>query len=238
MALEMILFDLDGTLLPMDQDRFIQLYFQSLAAHLSPYGYDAKGLFAAVQAGIGAMVQNDGAMINEDAFWQAFRRTSGRDGRADLPLFDAYYQQHFVFAKGGCGYDPQAAECIAWLKQKGLRLALATNPFFPATATRQRIQWAGLNPEDFEIITTFENSRFCKPNPQYYRQLAQDLRIAPERCLMVGNDAWEDLIAEQTGMKVFLLIKGLLNKPGIDITPYPQGDFEDLKHYILSLLGE
>jgi len=31
----------------------------------------------------------------------------------------------------------------------GFRVALATNPIFPAIATEKRIRWAGLTPEDF-----------------------------------------------------------------------------------------
>ncbi len=41
--LKTILFDLDGTLLPMDQDEFIRDYFQRLAQKVSPLGYEPKG---------------------------------------------------------------------------------------------------------------------------------------------------------------------------------------------------
>ncbi|MBE5787393.1 MAG: HAD family hydrolase [Clostridiales bacterium] len=235
MALKAILFDLDGTLLSMDQDAFIRLYFQALCAHLAPRGYDPQGVINAVQTGIGAMVQNTGERKNEPVFWDAYRRQTGRDAQTDLPLFEEYYQNHFVQTRASCGVMPGATECIRHLKAQGFRLVLATNPIFPAAATLQRIQWAGLCPEDFEWITTYENSRFCKPNPDYYRQLAKDLQLQPEECLMAGNDALEDMIAQKTGMKVFLLTKGLLNKKNLDIHPYPQGDFDDLKRYITSL---
>lgn len=35
-----ILFDLDGTLLPMDQEVFVKDYLNRLAAKMIPYGYD------------------------------------------------------------------------------------------------------------------------------------------------------------------------------------------------------
>ena len=35
-----------------------------------------------------------------------------------------------------CGYHPAAAEIVHRLKEKGLRVALATNPIFPARATQ------------------------------------------------------------------------------------------------------
>ena len=43
----------------------------------------------------------------------------------------------------------------------GLRVALATNPIFPEAAIKSRIRWAGLEPEDFELYTTYENIGFA-----------------------------------------------------------------------------
>ena len=39
-----IFFDLDGTLLPMDQDVFIKAYFGALAKKLAPRGYAPDAL--------------------------------------------------------------------------------------------------------------------------------------------------------------------------------------------------
>ena len=94
---------------------------------------------------------------------------------------------------------------------------------------------AGLNPEDFRLVTTYENSRFSKPNPRYYEDLLTQLGVAPEECLMIGNDADEDMIAESLGMKVFLLTDHLINRNGADISAYPNGNFSDLISYIDSL---
>lgn len=52
-----ILFDLDGTLLPMDQDEFTKGYFRLLAAKLAPYGYEPKTLIDTIWAGTAAMVK-------------------------------------------------------------------------------------------------------------------------------------------------------------------------------------
>ena len=91
---------------------------------------------------------------------------------------------------------------------------LATNPFFPAIATHKRVRWAGLEPEEFAFITTYENSSYCKPNLEYFRQLLDALGLQPEECVMVGNDALEDTAAAQLGIPVFLLTDCLLNKKG------------------------
>ena len=72
MKLTTILFDLDGTLLPMDNDAFTKGYFKLLAAKLAPHGYEPKQLVDAIWAGTAAMVKNDGTQSNEEAFWKKF----------------------------------------------------------------------------------------------------------------------------------------------------------------------
>ena len=127
---------------------------------------------------------------------------------------------------------PQAAEAVKRAKALGFRTVLATNPIFPAVATESRVRWAGLQPEDFALITTYEDTRHCKPNPDYYRDILERLRLSPEECLMVGNDATEDLAAASAGLEVFLLTDCLINREGKDLTPYPHGGFEELLAYL------
>ena len=230
-----ILFDLDGTLLPMDQEVFVRDYLGRMAAFLAPHGYDPQLLTKAVWAGTGAMVKNDGKAINEDVFWQVFNSAVGRDAKQDLALFEEFYRTEFQKAKDSCGFNPAAVEAIRQIKDMGYRLILATNPLFPAIATYSRIRWAGLNPEDFELVTTYENSRFCKPNPDYYREILGKIALDCSQCLMVGNDVGEDMVAGKLGMKTFLLTDCLINKDAEDITQYPNGSFPELLHYIRSL---
>ncbi|MBQ8598161.1 MAG: HAD family hydrolase, partial [Lachnospiraceae bacterium] len=205
MSIKVVLFDLDGTLLPMDQDLFVKSYFGLLAKKLAPYGYETEKLIPAIWQGTGAMVKNDGTKKNEEAFWKAFSAIFGDKVMDDLPVFDEFYQKEFAGAKEACGVNPKAAEVIGLLKEKGMRCALATNPIFPAVATENRIRWAGLSPDDFEFYTTYETCRYCKPNPKYYEDIVEKLGVKAEECLMVGNDVTEDMIAESLGMQVFLL---------------------------------
>ena len=121
---------------------------------------------------------------------------------------------------------------MAKLKAAGYRVLLATNPIFPAIATENRIRWAGLEPEDFELYTTYENSCHCKPNPDYYRDILDRLALDPAECLMVGNDATEDTAAELTGMQVFLLTDCLINKENKDLSRWPHGGFDELEKFI------
>ena len=233
MALTTILFDLDGTLLPMDNDVFVKTYFGLLAKTLAPHGYEAKALVDAVWAGTAAMVANDGRQTNEVVFWEKFAGVFGERVYGDKPVFEAFYANEFQNARSVCGFNPQAAQTIRRAKELGLRLVLATNPLFPAIATRSRIRWAGLNPEDFEWITTYENIGFCKPNPEYYREILRRIGVSPENCLMVGNDVTEDMAAMELGMGGFVLTDCLINREGKNLDDYPHGGFPELTEYLL-----
>ena len=230
-----VLFDLDGTLLPMDQDKFVQSYIGRMAKKLAPHGYDPELLTKGLWKGTGAMVKNDGTQTNEELFWQVFNGVMGKDCRGDEPLFTDYYENEFQQVAGDCGFDERAAKAIRQIRALGYRVALATNPLFPAIATQSRAKWAGLEIDDFDLITTYENSRFCKPNPEYYRQILATLNLKPENCVMVGNDVSEDMIAEKLGIRVFLLTDCILNKENKDIDRYPQGSFPELMDFIRGL---
>lgn len=237
MAINTVLFDLDGTLLPMDQDEFVKAYFGALAKKLSGHGYEPEKLIATVWQGTKAMVQNDGSCTNEEAFWKVFTACYGEGSREDIPVFDAFYRGEFQKVQQVCGFAPESAEIIRFLKERGVQVILATNPIFPAVATQSRIRWAGLEPEDFSHITTYENSRFCKPNLAYYQQICEELSIAPSQCLMVGNDVEEDMVTQQLGMDTFLLMPCLLNRKDLDISRFRRGDFSDLAAYLRSIFS-
>ena len=235
MSITTVLFDLDGTLLPMDQDIFIKRYFGLLAQKLAPHGYDPEKLIQAVWAGTKAMVMNNGKVANKEAFWITCDATLGCEASKDADIHIEFYRNEFNQVQEVCGFEPMAAQIVHSLKDRGYRVVLATNPLFPSIATQNRIRWAGLQPEDFEYITTYENSHYCKPNPDYYREILEQLHLQPEECLMVGNDVGEDMIAQQLGMKVFLLTDCLINKAGADISQYPNGGFSELANFFNAL---
>lgn len=233
MKITTVLFDLDGTLLPMDQNVFVKAYFGGIAKKLAPHGYEPQKLIDTIWAGTAAMVKNDGRENNETVFWRTFAGIFGVErARRDYPLFEEFYRECFDEVSKSCGYNPAARRIIDLLAQNGIRRVLATNPIFPSIATEKRMAWAGLSPKDFEFFTTYENSCHCKPNLDYYRDILKEIGCRPEECLMVGNDVGEDMIAEKLGMQVFLLTDCLINKNGEDLDAYPHGDFSALAEYL------
>ena len=236
--LKAVLFDLDGTLLPMDQKIFTKAYFGRLIRRICPLGYTPETFLTAMQAGIDAMVENDGSRANESAFWEAFAAVCGESVLEHLPIFERFYEEEFDEIAGSCGHSPKAAETVRALTARGIRVALATNPLFPRIATEKRIRWAGLTPEDFELYTTYEDIGTCKPNPAYYTTVLGRIGLGPDDCIMVGNDVSEDMIAgARAGLRGFLVTDCLINTPNADINDYPHGSFDELTSYIEELLA-
>lgn len=232
MGIKTILFDLDGTLLPMDLNVFIKGYFEKMIQWLTPYNYDPDQLYNTFWLGNRAMMLNDGSITNERAFWNAMESVYGQQAKASLPILEDFYTEEFTKLQSICGFQPLAAEIVHTLQNKGYQLILATNPLFPQQATHWRVRWAGLTPEDFELITTYENSRYCKPNLEYFRELMRIHNLKAEDCLMIGNDVSEDMVVTELGMEVFLVTDCLINKKGKDISQYRNGNFEELKNFI------
>jgi len=233
-----VLFDLDGTLLPMDQNAFVEGYFGYMVRMMAPHGYEGEKLIRTIWAGTAVMVKNNGSCSNEEAFWRYFTSVYGEAARKDIPLFEEFYATEFQKARSICSYTPKAAQTLRLVHALGAGAVLATNPLFPAVATESRIRWAGLEPEDFLLYTTYENIGFCKPNPDYYREILRRLRLKPEDCIMVGNDTGEDMIAETLGMKTFLLTDCLINTRNADIEIWPHGGYEELLLFLGTELGE
>ena len=235
MKITTVLFDLDGTLLPMDQDEFVRSYFKLLAKKVAPLGYDPASLIDNIWAGTAAMVKNDGSRKNEEAFWAQFAKFYGDKVYDDIPVFDKFYSEEFNLAKDVCGFAPNAKKIVDGLRERGFEVVLATNPIFPPVATLSRISWAGLSAESFSLITNYSNSSYCKPNPKYYEEILSKIGKTPEECLMVGNDVEEDMVAQSLGMKVFLLTDCIINKKDRDISVYPHGGFDDLAAYLQTI---
>ena len=232
MALKAVLFDLDGTLLPMDMETFVGGYLKLLAKKMAPYGYEPEALTGAIWAGTEDMLRNHGHGTNYEVFWRRFKEFYPDVSSRDEELFDEFYANEFSAARDFCGFAPQARETLDLCHSLGLRTALATNPLFPAVATYNRLGWAGLRPEDFEVITTYEDQDYVKPSREYYLGVLGKMGLEPGDCLMVGNDTGEDSPAEQVGMTLFLLTPCMIDRAGMGPAPWPHGDFADLLRWL------
>ena len=220
-----VLIDLDGTLLPMNQDEFLNGYFKVIGKKFKDY--DVQKIMVSLNKGINAMLHNDGVATNEKVFWEVFFNDLDNDEKIADIFFDMYkneFQSLIKYTKPTL----KAKKLVDLMKRKGLNIYVCTNPLFPTIATYSRLKWANLNPEDFNHITTYENSSYCKPNINYYIEVLEKFDLDPKECIMIGNDVLEDLVVNKLGIKTFLLTDNLINTRDIDFVSDYEGNFDQL----------
>ena len=227
-----VLIDLDGTLLPMDFDVFLNGYIKSISSKASKIGLTKESFGKGLWAGIVKMMQNDGTKTNEDAFWNAFCFVTGVNKKDSDLVLNEYYNSEFNEVKKYCGFNKNAKILIDKLSANGYNLILATNPLFPKMATINRLKWAGVDYDSFSYVSTYENSSFCKPNLNYYLEILNKLSLKAEECLMIGNDVLDDMVTLNLNMQAFLLTDCLINKNDEDINKFNNGNFEDLFKFL------
>ncbi|MGN0158372.1 MAG: HAD family hydrolase [Brotaphodocola sp.] len=235
MKYEAILFDLDGTLLPMDNDYFLKGYFHLLGQVGIDCGYKEGTFLAAMNRGVCAVVKNDGSCTNENRFWNTAAEFLGKGFYRHKDKFEYFYRNEFYRAKRFTEPTGLAEKAVNIARRKARKVILATSPLFPASGVYARMEWAGLRPEQFDWITDYSNSCTCKPNPWYYREITKKLELDPKKCLMIGNNVQEDVeAASAAGMDSFLVTDCLINKTGEKVD-CPQGSFEAMMEYLEAL---
>ncbi|MBQ5398040.1 MAG: HAD family hydrolase [Ruminococcus sp.] len=231
--LKYIFFDLDGTMLPMNQEDFIKVYFTALCERFCPVlKLDNETLIKYIWKSTSSMIKNDGSEPNIKAFWRTFAKLYGKEILGYVKEFDNFYQNEFFSTKKASGYNPNVPEAIKTLRRKGYTLVAATNPLFPEIAINTRLGWAGVGKEDFALVTTYENSSTCKPNPKYFEEIMGKLKAEPKECLMVGNDVDEDILSsKKAGMSSYLITDCLINKSSTDYSEFKNGTMRDFLSY-------
>ena len=230
-----ILFDMDGTLLPMDEDVFTKGYFKLLAQKLCPLGIGPEELIDAVWDGTKCMYKNDGSKTNEQVFWDRFTEKTGLDYKPFYAASNDFYPNEFHGAKVFAEENPLAKVAVELAHEKAEKVVLATNPLFPMTGQVARLSWMNLTPEDFDLVTSYEECSFTKPNPKYFEKVCEIIGVSPKDCLMIGNSEDEDMhAAAALGMDTYL-VEGFV-KPS-KTAPYTgkKGTFDEMLEYLKSL---
>lgn len=198
-----VLFDLDDTLIIADNLKLMDAYFEDVAKRFLPQLSAETVRRQIVNSTLHLMGADDGQRLAVDRFADHFFSSLGLP--ADMSVFEEYYDDEYArlgrFARPALG----AREAVQEALNLGLRVVLATNPVFPLKAIKQRLAWGGLEDIPWDSIASLENMHYSKPQPGYYLEIAQNLNLQPDKCLMVGNDPVNDLPAKLIGMSTFLV---------------------------------
>jgi HAD superfamily hydrolase (TIGR01549 family) len=234
---EVFLFDLDGTLLSIEAEEFLKYYFGALSDNFSDLCESKEEFIGLLTASTEKMIRNDGSRTNQIAFMEDFMQRLNIDNEAEAlkikERFDDFYQTDFRKLDKFFELDKETpAEIINYLKSKGKKLVLATNPLFPVEAVEARLEWVNIDPSAFELITNYENMSYAKPNPDYYREILEKIEESPENCLMVGNDLKEDAVASRLGIKTVIVEDKLIERRESSFDIAWQGTLVELKELI------
>ncbi|OLS02381.1 HAD family hydrolase [Tissierella creatinophila] len=230
-----IMFDLDGTLLPMDTELFTKKYFKELSIKLKDY-FTPEEVFKHMWSSTKYMMKNmELDKTNRDSFFEDFYKNVDHKAEVLNPIFDEFYERDFNKIKDVSEKNDNMIKSVNILKEKGYDLVVATNPLFPISAVLNRIDWAGLNGEDFIFITNFEDMHFCKPNLDFYREILHNIDKNPENCLMVGNDVKEDMIVNEIGVSTYLIDDYIIGDIQEDKNIDYKGNYKDFYRFAKEL---
>lgn len=199
-----VFFDLDGTLLPLDMEGFLNAYYTQIKKS-GLYKLLGKNGEKAFGKAVYAMLANNGRALNRDVFFETLRSLTNADLAKVKDWTDKFYAREFLHLKSCANPSGDAISAVMLLKRKGYRLILATNPLFPPFATCKRIEWAGLSPGDFEYISHYENSHYCKPSQEYFKEILDVSGLSADECYFIGNDVRDDMACIKLGFEGFLV---------------------------------
>ena len=227
-----VLFDLDGTLLPMDEEAFTKGYFGLLYQKAMKYGYEKDEFIKTILKGTFAMKANDGSCTNEEAFWKCYAGVYGQEKLKDKAIFDDFYLNDFANTKAFCGENCKAKEVFDYCKQKYGRVILASNPIFPKEAMEWRLKVAGLNPEEFDYISDYSNSHYSKPNSNFLKEILEKNNLKSGEVVYFGNSEIEDgKPAKELGIEVYM-VGDYIVKDEECLNQFRHIGFEDIKKVI------
>lgn len=235
------LIDLDGTLLPMDTGQFMQTYTSHVAKCICAWGagLEPQEMVESIWRSMGALAQErDGTTTNEELFWRSFCQLTGL-GRAETDAyFRRYYLSNFAEMQVHCGFQPLVYDLLGELRSRGYAVVIATNPVFPRIALEKRLDWAGVQGENLALITDYESSHWVKPQQAYYREIMQKMGVSAENCLMIGNDARDDMIpADSLGMRCYMVTDCAMNAERLP-SHVANGSFNMLLRWVRALPEE
>ena len=230
-----ILFDLDGTLLQVEMQKYIPTYADSLAARLHEQvdpGITVDAIFSAINALIN---RDSGQDSNESFFLQYIADRLNLDVDSIGAGFNGFFTEGLALLDPLMQPLALARELIEQSMKRGLNVVIATNPVFPMRVVESRLARAGLADFDFQLVTSYENCRRCKPNPDYFNDILTQLNLPAEACLMVGNDSEHDLAARKVGIPTFLVDTWLIDRCDGDFTTDLRGDHSALLDFIMTI---
>jgi len=225
-----VLFDLDGTLLDLDK-LFVQRYLERLASRMEQYIPRSVFLYQ-LGASTAYMIHHIDNRTNKQKFFDDFLSKLGLDERIERAFYE-FYEEDFPSLKGDSCPLPGGREAYLAALSRGMDVVIASNPVLPEVAMEERLRWAEVGDLPRRYVTSLENMKACKPHAEYYSEILDRIGKEAQECLMVGNDAFEDLAASCLGVNTYYVTDRAI--PSDLYVPDYTGTMRDLAEFIRNL---
>ncbi|ABM03227.1 phosphoglycolate phosphatase [Psychromonas ingrahamii 37] len=218
---EVILFDLDGTLIDSAPDLSLAVNHMLSALQRPTFEQDIIRSWV----GNGAEVLVKRGLSGQDVI----------DENIDPDLVEKSLQLFFNFYKKNLCVDtklyPSVRACLKILKAKGYRLVIVTNkPFEFIEPILEGLELTGL----FEMLLGGDSLEKRKPDALPLLHVCEKLSVTVEQCLMVGDSKNDILAAKAAKMESIGLTYGY--NYGEDISRYnPEAVFDDFSDIVATL---
>jgi phosphoglycolate phosphatase len=178
--IELLVFDLDGTLIDSKLD--LALSVNATRAQLGMPPLADEIVFSYVGNGAPVLIRK---AIGEHAGDEQFERS--------LEYFLSYYRQHML---DNTRLYPGAREALDRMRGAALQLAVLTNK--PVRFSRDLLRGLGVA-DHFAAVYGGNSFETKKPHPEGLQQVMADLAVSPERTLVVGDSGVDIRTARNAG---------------------------------------
>ena len=194
MALDALVFDLDGTLLDTN-DAHVESWVRAFARH--DYKVFADRIGPEIGKGGDNLVPS---ILGDDA--------EARDGeKLRATATDEFLK---IARERRFSVYPRAEALLDALRGRGLRLALASSS--STTNLDAMFESAGVDLRDrFDVVVTKSDVETSKPAPDVMLAALDKLALSPAQCAMIGDTPFDALSAKRAGVVTLGLLSGRLH---------------------------
>ena len=202
-----LLFDIDNTLLLLDEQEFLQVYGKLIHSFFKKEQPDIQKFMRILLESTAKMYEKDPPELNTfSKFAHDFSSKIGISQEETIKRVLLFYETDFH--QVSCVVSPvPIAKPLLSLAAKYFTVVAATTPLFPAIANETRLEFVGLGTNNipWKEITSAEDYHFTKPHLEYYQELLSRINRKPSECLIIGNDRVNDMVAGQLGIRTYLV---------------------------------
>src|ERR1700686_4261697 len=216
MEIRALLFDINGTLIDIETDEWMDEAYRAVAHFLTYQGIalhrgEVRDLYFQIMKEQFAASKEVYPEYDVVAVWREvlrrhateYTRSLGPEKLLQMPLFLAELQRG-ISRKRLVAF-PQAQEILAPLKTR-YRLAVVSDA--QSAYGLPELRAAGLA-DYFSPIIISGDYGYRKPDRRLFQNALDELRVRPEHAIFVGNDRYRDVFgAKQLGMKTVLFASG------------------------------